>query len=106
MFRFSLLSAITLSFVSAVTLSFVSLAEARVVDGDQPANPVIKDIVEDLDARGIDVRNGLAAGPWAANDRPQVTVLQFFPVDASLAGKVDPSTVASERAYLVAVKSA
>jgi hypothetical protein len=102
MFRFFL--------IVGILLNILSPAEGRVLDGATSTHPVIKDIVDYLDAKGIDVRNGAEAFDPVSN-RPQVTDLRNFPIDAALAGSDDPFTpsfnagVETERAYLVAVKS-
>jgi hypothetical protein len=98
------------SILITILLGFLSPSAGRVLDGDQPTHPVIKDVVAYLDARGIDIRNGAAAFD-PVNNRPQLTDLRNFPVNQAVAGTADPFTasfnagVASERAYLVAVKS-
>jgi hypothetical protein len=99
------------SVLIAVAMMLTGPVSGRVLDGAQPTHPVIKDLADYLDAKGIDIRNNAPPDGAISGSRPQLTDLRNFPVDSSIVGTSDPFTpgfhagIDSDRAYLIAVNS-
>ncbi|WP_129468795.1 MULTISPECIES: hypothetical protein [Mesorhizobium] len=96
--------------LALVALSMIilpGLTLAALVDGSTVTDNLLRQMVDQLDARGIDVRNGPNANP--PGTRPQLTKISNFPASETI-GANDPfsssfnaGAFATDRAALVAI---
>jgi hypothetical protein len=97
--------------ILGVSFSLSIAPQAKLVDGTAVHDYVLSKLVDLLDQRGIDIRNGQSTETPSPNARPQLTDLHNFPADPYMASIGDAFSdsfnagVFSDRAYLVAVDS-